>query len=89
MHSQPGIEFEIKKRLDRLRGVGKGTFVNNINNQGGPRSPDFGSLEPPPPPPNIEDLIENGPQFPPSPPPPPGGFGPPPTAHSGGFFDNL
>ena len=85
MHSQPGIEFEIKKTLDRLRGVGKGTFVNNINNQGGPRGPDFGSLGPPPPPPNIEDLIENGPQFP----PPPGGFGPPPTAHSGGFFGNL
>ena len=27
--SQPGKEFEIKKRLDKLRGVGKGTFVNN------------------------------------------------------------
>ena len=89
MHSQPGIEFEIKKRLDRLRGVGKGTFVNNINNQGGPRGPDFGSLGPPPPPTYIEDLIENGPQFPHPPPPPPGGFGPPLTAHSGRFFDNL
>ena len=74
MPSQPGKEFEIKKRLEKLRGVGKGTFVNN--NQGGT---DLSGLGPPPP-----DLIENGPQFPP-PPPPPAFVAP----GSGGFLDNL
>ena len=42
--SQPGKEFEIKKRLDRLKGVGKGTFVNNNNNQGGSGRPRFGEF---------------------------------------------
>ena len=87
--SQPGKEFKIKKKLDKLRGVGKGTFVdnnNNDNNQGG--GPDLGGLGPPPPPPNIDGLIENRSQFPPPPPPPPT-FGPPLTARSGGFQDNL
>ena len=40
--SQSGKEFEIKKRLDRLRGVGKGMFVNNNSNQGGPGGPIWG-----------------------------------------------
>ena len=81
--SQPGNEFETKKRLDKLRGVGKGTFVNN--NQGGPPGgPDLSGLGPPPAPPNIEDLIKNGPQFPPRTPPP--AFGAP---GSRGFLDNL
>ena len=81
--SQPGKELEIKRRLDKLRGVGKGKFVNN--NQGGrPGGPDLSGLGPPPAPPNIEDLIKNGPQFPPPPPPP--AFGAP---GSGGFLDNL
>ena len=54
--SQPGKEFEIKKKLDKLRGVGKGTYLNN--RQGGPPGgPDLSGLGPPPAPPNIEDLI--------------------------------
>ena len=81
--SHPGKEFQIKKRVDKLRGVGKGTLVNN--NQGvPPGGPDLSSLGPPPAPPNIEDLIENGPQFPPPPPPP--AFGAP---DSRGFLNNL
>ena len=86
--SQPGKEFEIKKRLDKLRGIGRNNFNNNNNNNinpgGGGGGIDLDGLGPPPTVPNIEDLIENGPQFPP-PPPPAGGqevisniFRPPP-----------
>ena len=90
--SQPGKEFEIKKRLDKLRGVGRDNFVNNNNNQGplGPGGGDITGLGPPPAPPNIEDLIENG--APPPPPPggaPPGGSLPFGAPDSGGFLDNL
>ena len=83
MPSLPGKKIEIKKRLDKLRGVGKGTFVNN--NQGGPPGgPDLSSLGPPPARPNIKDLIKNGPQFPPPLPLP--AFGAP---GSRGFLNNL
>ena len=80
-------ETDLRKkqtRLDKLRGVGKGTFVNN--NQGGPPGgPDLSGLGPSPATPNIEDLIENGPQSPPPPSPPPA-FGAP---GSEGFLVNL
>ena len=70
--SQPGKEFEIKKRLDKLRGIGRNNFNNNNNNNinpgGGGGGIDLDGLGPPPTVPNIEDLIENGPQFPPPPP---------------------
>ena len=72
--SHPGKEFEIKKRLDKLRGIGGNTF-NNDNNNNNNINPGGGvnldGLGPPPTIPNIEDLIENGLQFPPPPPPPP------------------
>ena len=74
--SHPGKEFEIKKRLDKLRGIGGNTF-NNDNNNNNNINPGGGvnldGLGPPPTIPNIEDLIENGLQFPPPPPPPAGG----------------
>ena len=71
LQSQPGKEFEIKKRLDKLRGIGRNNFSNNnnINPGGGGGGIDLDGLGPPPTVPNIEDLIENGPQFPPPPPP--------------------
>ena len=87
LQSQPGKEFEIKKGLDKLRGIGRNNFSNNNNNinpGGGGGGIDLDGLGPPPTVPNIEDLIENGPQFPP-PLPPAGGqevisniFRPPP-----------
>ena len=90
--SQPGKEFEIKKRLHKLRGVGRDNFVNNNNNQGppGPGGGDITGLGPPPAPPNIEDLIENGAPPPPAPGgAPPGGPLPFGAPGSGGFLDNL
>ena len=72
--SQPGKEFEIKKRSDRLRG--KSCFDrnnnsnnnnNNNNNNGRDNGPDlFGPGGAPPPVPTIEDFLDGG-----SPPPPP------------------
>ena len=80
--SQPGKEFEIQKRFDRLRGIGRTNFNdsnnnnnnnNNINPGGGTNLNNF-SLGPPPSLPTIEDFIENG--APPPPPAfPPGGAG--------------
>ena len=65
--SQPGTEFEIKKRLDKLRGTTTTTSnkFNNINNNvnpGGGRI-DLSGLGPPPTLPKIEDLIDNGPSL--------------------------
>ena len=76
--SQPGKEFEIKKRLDQLRGTTGTNFVNrnnnnNVNPGGGTNVNNFGSLGPPPSLPNIEDFIENGAN--PFNPFPPGGGG--------------
>ena len=87
--SQPGKEFETKKRLDKLRGTTT-TTSNNFNNNNdnnvnpGAGGIDLSGLGPPPTLPKIEDLIDNGPSlFPP--PPPTGGqevisniFRPPP-----------
>ena len=76
--SQPGKEFEIKKRSDQLRGTTGTNFVNrnnnnNVNPGGGTNVNNFGSLGPPPSLPNIEDFIENGAN--PFNPFPPGGGG--------------
>ena len=80
--SHPGKEFEIKKRLDKLKDIKNDNNNNNNNNN------NFGSVPPPPPAggtnidflnkygldkppsslPSIEDFIDNGP-----PPPPPAG----------------
>ena len=71
--SQPGMEFEIKKRLDKLRGTTTTTSnkFNNSNNNVNPGGGgiDLSGLGPPPTLPKIEDLIDNGPSlFPPLPP---------------------
>ena len=70
--SQPGNEFESKKRLDKLRGTTTTTsnnFNNNNNNNNvnpGGGGIDLSGLGPPPMLPKIEDLIDNGPSlFPP------------------------
>ena len=78
--SQPGKEFEIQKRLARLRGISRTSFNdnNNNNNNNNHINPGGGgtnlNFNPGPPPSllNIEDFIENG-----APPPffPPGGAG--------------
>ena len=72
--SQPGKEFQIKRRLDRLRGKSRfdrhnNNNNNNDNNNGGDNGPDlFGPGGAPPPMPAIEDFLDGGL---PSPPPPP------------------
>ena len=70
--SQPGKEFEIKKRLDKLGGTATNNFnnnnnINNVNPGGG--GVDISGLGPPPTLPKIEDLIDNGPSLFPLPPP--------------------
>ena len=74
--SQPGKEFEIKKRLEKLRGTATNNFNNNNNNNNNNVNPggggvDISGLGPPPTLPKIEDLIDNGPSL--FPPPPPTG----------------
>ena len=74
MPSHPGKEFEIQKRLDRLKGKNsnfKRNKNNNNNNFGssGPNLFDFGA---PPSLPTLEDFIDGGPR-PPLPPQPPTG----------------
>ena len=72
--SQPGKEFEIKKRLEKLRGTATNNFNNNNNNNNvnpGGGGVDISGLGPPPTLPKIEDLIDNGPSL--FPPPPPTG----------------
>ena len=66
--SQPGKEFEIKKRLDKLRGTSN-NFNNNNNVNPGGGGVDISALGPPPTLPRIEDLIDNGPSLFPPPPP--------------------
>ena len=75
--SHPGKEFEIQKRLDRLRGISSNN--NNNNNLGGDGGDggtnldlnNYGLNQPPPSLPSIEDFIENGAPLP----LPPGGGG--------------
>ena len=73
--SQPGKEFEIQKRLDRLRGINNNEFNNNNNNNAGGGGnlggtnlnlENYGLNQPPPSLPTIEDFTDNG-----APPPPP------------------
>ena len=76
--SQPGKEFEIQKRLDRLKG--KSGFDNNRrdnnnnnNNNGGSNnigSDLFGPGGAPPTLPALDDFLDGGPSNPPPPPPP-------------------
>ena len=82
--SQPGKEFEIQKRLDRLRGIDRTNFNDNNNNSnpgGGTNLNNF-NLGPPPSQPNIENFIENG-----APPPPP--FFPPGGTGQNISFNNV
>ena len=76
MPNHPGKEFEIKKRLDKLRGINNSSNNNNINNSNlfgpGPGG-DLPSL------PRIEDFLYN------SRPPPP----PPPSSRSINLGENL
>ena len=67
--SQPGKEFEIKKRLDKLGGMTSNNFNNNNNVSPGRGGVDISGLGPPPTLPKIEDLIDNGPSLFPQPPP--------------------
>ena len=82
MPSHPEKEFEIKKRLDKLRGTATNNFNNNNNNNNvnpGGGGIDISGLGPPPTLPKIEDLTDNGSEvtsnvfLPPPPPPPPSG----------------
>ena len=77
--SQPGKEFEIQKRLDKLRGINNNDFKNNNNNAGGGGNSGGTNLnlenyefnQPPPSLPTKEEFIDNG--VPPPPPAPGGG----------------
>ena len=62
--SQPGKEFEIKKRLDKLRGTATNNFNNNNNSNVNPGGGgiNISGLGPPPTLPKIEDLTDNGPE---------------------------
>ena len=70
MPSHPGKEFEIKKRLDRLRGVNTFFSNNNNNNNNNNNKNLFGPGGEPPSLPTIEDFLDGGPR-PPQPLPPP------------------
>ena len=71
--SHPGKEFEIQKRLDKLRGKND-NFNNNNNNAGGNTGgtnidlDNCGLNQPSPSLPNIEEFIDNGALPPPQPP---------------------
>ena len=73
--SHPGKEFEIKKRLDKLRGINdsgnnnNNSNNNNNNNNNNINSNLFGPEGDPPSLPGIEDFLDNS--RPPPPPPPP------------------
>ena len=88
MPSHPGKEFEIKKRLDRLRGTSNFGNNNNNNNNGGGNNNNlggnnnlFGPGGEPPSLPLIEDFLDGGPRPPPPPPPAP--------SISGNLFNNT
>ena len=70
--SHPGKEFEIKKRLDKLRGINT-SFLNNNNNNNNNNNSNLFGLGPggqPPTSPRLDDFLDGPPQ-PPQPPPPP------------------
>ena len=83
---QPGKEFEIKKWLDRLRGISSSfdkkdnNFNNNNNNDDDPDL--FGPGGAPPPVPNLEDFLNGGPP----PPPPPSANAP---VNEPNLFNNV
>ena len=73
--SHPGKEFEIRKRLDKLKDKNDNFFNNNPGGGGPPNTGGTnidlnkcGLDKPPPSLPTIEDFIDNG-----APPPPPAG----------------
>ena len=77
MPSHPGKEFEIKKRLDRLRGINT-SFSNNNNSNNNNNNKNnnnnsnlFGPGGEPPSLPTIEDFLDGGPRQPQPPTPPP------------------
>ena len=67
--SHPGKEFEIKKKLDKLRGKNNTFSDNNDNNNNNNNSNLFGPGGEPPSLPTIEDFLD-GPPHPFLPPPP-------------------
>ena len=71
--SHPGKEFDIKKRLDKLKGLNENNNIYNNNNNNNNNNI-FGPGGEPPSLPSIEDFLDGGPR-PPQPPPPP----PPPS----------
>ena len=78
--SHPGKEFEIKKRLDRLRGVNTSFSNNNNNNKNNNNNNNnnnsnlFGPGGEPPSLPTIEDFLDGGPRPPQLPLPSPPSF---------------
>ena len=68
LRSQPGKEFEIQKRLERLKGIDNNNNNNNNNNAGGGGNTggtnlnldNYGLNQRPPSLLNIEDFIDNG-----------------------------
>ena len=69
--SHPGKEFEIKKRLDKLREINT-SFLNNNNNNNNNNNSNLFGLGPggqPPTSPRLDDFLDGPPQ-PPQPPPP-------------------
>ena len=91
--SHPGKEFEIKKRLDKLKGLDESdnnnnnninnNNINNSNNFGG-NNINFGPGGDPPSIPSIKNFLDAGPRPPQPPPPPPP---PPPPSISGNLFN--
>ena len=68
--SHPGKEFEIKKRLDKLKGLNENDNIYNNNNNNNNNI--FGRGGEPPSLPSIEDFLDGGPRpLQPPPPPPP------------------
>ena len=103
--SQPGKEFKIKKRLDKLRGISTSdnTKNNNNNNNNNNNGPDlFGSGGNIPQVPTLEDFLDNDTSRPPPSPPPSAGnvssnfpdlfqrnTNLPPTTNFDNFFENV
>ena len=102
--SQPGKEFEMKKRLDKLRRISTTSDTNNNNNNNNNSGPDlFGPGGNIPQLPTLKDFLDNETSRPPPPPPPSAGnissnfpdlFQrntnlPPPTSNFNNFFENF
>ena len=83
MPSHPGKEFEIKERLDKLRGTNNFNNNNDNNNNNGGNNNLFGPGGEPPSLPSIEDFLDGGSRPPPPPPPSP------PPSISGNLFNTI